>query len=212
MKKLILLFNILFLYFYSFGQSTSEVVSVDSSFTKEILYSNALSFFANTFNSANNVIQMKDPETGKIIGRGLLGKDKRDVTITISCKDTKYKYEIDCDYKVDETFIEFGNITKCGVLKGQTFLKIKFIGNEPIIDIENVFFINKFNGQSWIVHYSGENNILGLSRAAIENWKVSVDESFNSNELEFYKVKPKTDYDLLSLIDKLKKDMSKPEW
>jgi hypothetical protein len=85
-----------------FGQF-SEIVVVDSVLTKQTLYSNCLSWFAVSFKSANSVIQMKDLETGKIIGKGILNSKvtamginqtgNTYVTITISLRNGKYKYE-----------------------------------------------------------------------------------------------------------------------
>ena len=91
MKTLFLSF-LLFLSTLTNAQTFSEVI-IDSNLTKETLYSNALSFFAATFNSANAVIQMKDPESGKVIGKGII--DGKEVMITITCKDKKYKYDIE---------------------------------------------------------------------------------------------------------------------
>jgi hypothetical protein len=83
------------------------VVKVDST-SKNELYSRAREWFAKTFNSANNVIQMDDKEAGKIIGKGCFkvrcGKwdwDDRKIergvinfTLSIYIKDGKFKYVI----------------------------------------------------------------------------------------------------------------------
>jgi len=50
----------------------SEVVLVDSITTKQELYLNAKEWFVHAFNSAQNVIQFDDKESGKIIGKGLI--------------------------------------------------------------------------------------------------------------------------------------------
>lgn len=84
----------------------SGIVNVDSANFKE-LYVRAHEWFANTFKSAQNVIQLNDKEAGKIIGKGLFeaGIPKShaglvhiaiivsvDFTLEIQTKDGKYKY------------------------------------------------------------------------------------------------------------------------
>lgn len=84
----------------------TEVVEVPN-VTKDQLYSRAYEWFAKTFNSAQNVIQMQDKENGKIVGKGIfdemnasgtLGmggvKGYAKFTISIYLKDGKYKYEV----------------------------------------------------------------------------------------------------------------------
>lgn len=38
--------------------------------SKTEIYNDSIEWFARSYNSANNVVQLKDPEVGKIIGRG----------------------------------------------------------------------------------------------------------------------------------------------
>lgn len=81
-----------------------EVVSVDSTISKTELYFRAREWFANTFKSANDVIQMDDKEAGKIIGKGTKQYTTSFViniyqnilyyTVNISVKDGRYKYII----------------------------------------------------------------------------------------------------------------------
>lgn len=213
MKKVQLITMMLFVIIttISFGQSVSEVVSVDSTTTKETLYSNALSFFATTFKSAQNVIQMQDPESGKVIGKGLLSNGRK-VTITIACKEGKYKYDIEYDELTETRLIEF-DINKCGVLKGKTYLPVTFIGNRPIIDINNAYIENNSMGGYWKVGYDGHNvNILGLSKSAIEKWKNAVDEEFKTKQFELSNISAKKDTELDVLILTLKDEMSKSDW
>lgn len=209
MKKVQLITMVLFMVVttFSFGQGVSEVVSVDSTTTKETLYSNALSFFATTFKSAQNVIQMKDPESGKVIGKGLLSNGRK-VTITISCKDGKYKYDIEYDELTETRLIEF-DINKCGVVKGKTYLPVTFVGNRPIIDINKVYFQN---GSEYFVYYNGNHNIIGLSKSAVEKWKISVDEEFKTKEVELSNLSAKKDIEVDMLILTLKDEMSKSDW
>lgn len=72
--------------------------------SKAELYTSAKEFFANTFVSAKDVIQMDDKDGGIIIGKGskrIMIENKK-VTVPVSilfsikieCKDNKYKFEI----------------------------------------------------------------------------------------------------------------------
>jgi len=81
----------------------SEVVYVDSLTNKQELFSRAREWFAKTFNSSTNVIQMEDKESGKIIGKALIQVYHKGVamtykwgyinyTISIYIKDGRYKY------------------------------------------------------------------------------------------------------------------------
>lgn len=82
----------------------TNVVTVDSTFKKNDLYSKARQWFVNYYKSADDVLQMDDKEEGKLIGKGLHkynffnGLDASEVnlffTVNITVKDGKYKYEI----------------------------------------------------------------------------------------------------------------------
>ncbi|MDZ4806788.1 MAG: DUF4468 domain-containing protein [Bacteroidota bacterium] len=83
----------------------TEVVNVDTSLSKQELYSRAREWFAKVYNSSQNVIQMDDKESGKIVGKALtqvyhkaLGSNYPsgyiNYTISIYLKDGRYKYEI----------------------------------------------------------------------------------------------------------------------
>lgn len=85
--------------------SYSEIVSVDSSVTKNDLFIAARKWFANTYKSANDVIQMQDKEAGEIIGKGIVKTIYKIPlnpsvvvsvyhTVSITVKDGRYKYEI----------------------------------------------------------------------------------------------------------------------
>jgi hypothetical protein len=85
--------------------SYSEVVTVSDSASKNELFSRAKSCFARLFKSSNNVIQNEDKDSGNIIGKGnikayakALGMTSDagfvNFTITIACKDGRYKYTI----------------------------------------------------------------------------------------------------------------------
>ncbi|NCB09029.1 MAG: DUF4468 domain-containing protein [Bacteroidia bacterium] len=68
MKNLLFVFLLVFPLF-NFAQEYSEVVQVEGK-TVEQLYTSAREWFAVTFNSANDVLQMEDPSAGKLIGKG----------------------------------------------------------------------------------------------------------------------------------------------
>ena len=80
----------------------TEVVYVgDSTISKDELYSRAREWFAVTFVSANDVLQMDDIEAGKIIGKGNIRLKKTwhlygsiNFTLTIYLKHGRYKYVI----------------------------------------------------------------------------------------------------------------------
>lgn len=92
----------------------SKVVETNN--TKDALYGKAKLWFANTFNSSKEVIQIDDKENGVILGKGkivdndmaYMSKTKKtwDFTVKIQVKDNKYKAVI---YDIDYTFELPGN-------------------------------------------------------------------------------------------------------
>lgn len=76
----------------------SDLVLVDSSLTKEKLYLKAKEWFAQSFRSANDVIQMDDKEAGIIVGKGLFSTrytiGNIHFTMKVQVKDGRYKYWI----------------------------------------------------------------------------------------------------------------------
>lgn len=87
----------------------SGVVTVDST-SKDELYRRSRQWFANTYKSADDVLQMEDKDAGQIIGKGYFtaiwkvtfyANQEVDVyhTINIQIKDGKYRYEI-TDFRV----------------------------------------------------------------------------------------------------------------
>lgn len=69
--------------------------------TQAQLYSRAYEWVAKTFNSAQNVIQMQDKESGKIIVKGVVkaynkkyDEGYNSFTLSLYMKDGKYKYDI----------------------------------------------------------------------------------------------------------------------
>jgi Domain of unknown function (DUF4468) with TBP-like fold len=86
----------------------TEVVQLDSTYKKDILYRNAKLFFANISKSSKDILQYDDRDEGKVIGKGtiqLAGHQNvllsafseiriTNYTLEISCKDGKYKYRL----------------------------------------------------------------------------------------------------------------------
>lgn len=109
MKKLIFILYLLPVFCYS--QEYSEVIQAEGK-TAAQLYTTAREWFAKTFVSANDVIQMEDPVSGKIIGKGsshiaesyVIGKGLTAIftkidwypnyTLKIEVKDGRYRYEL----------------------------------------------------------------------------------------------------------------------
>jgi hypothetical protein len=231
MKKLIYLLSVCFLFSsYSFSQTYSGVVELDSTFSKSILYSNGLSFFANTFKSSNNVIQMKDSESGKIIGKGIA--DDRNITITIVCKDGKYKYDILIEEPVGYTLTlktnNFGydktwsymNIPMDGVSK----VTVTFDSNKmAIINKDDVYFefneaLSTSSSPGAYRYYYNENHKghrtcmgLGNNSSRYQDWKKMIDNEFiqNNNYSNITKPQDKIVNDLILV---LKNEMSKSDW
>jgi hypothetical protein len=99
MKRVILTITLVVLTLVGYSQVPStDVVSVDTTITKDELFGRGMAFFANTFKSAKDVIQLSEPVSGKIVGKGIVGDKK--VMITIDCKDGKYRYDIDLSPKL----------------------------------------------------------------------------------------------------------------
>jgi len=85
--------------------SYTEVITVNDSASKNELFSRAKSCFVHLFKNSKNVIQNEDKDSGIIIGKGnikayakALGMTSDagfvNFTITIACKDGRYKYTI----------------------------------------------------------------------------------------------------------------------
>lgn len=105
MKNLVLM--LFFFPLIVLGQDYSEVIKVPGK-TSNQLYVSAREWFAESFKSANEVLQMDDPLNGKLIGKGSMPISVKyksafntipiilhaTYTIKISVKDSVYKYEI----------------------------------------------------------------------------------------------------------------------
>ncbi|WP_419803448.1 DUF4468 domain-containing protein [Mucilaginibacter sp.] len=77
---------------------------------KDVLYDKGLNWFAIAFKSSNDVIQIKDKENGKIVGKYLLQPYEPkfgfvSATVTLLFKENKYKYIItDLNYQGSTVF------------------------------------------------------------------------------------------------------------
>jgi hypothetical protein len=99
----------------------TEIVKIDSTDSKE-LYVKAHEWFANTFNSAQNVVQLDDKDAGTIIGKGVFEFDETvmvvwvNFTIEIQTKDGKYKYTLSNfiykGYRIEEITFDTSDIQK----------------------------------------------------------------------------------------------------
>jgi len=212
--KLIMITLMMGLSFLSFGQNISEVI-VDSTKTKEVLYSNAVSFFKTTFKSDQTEIQIKDPESGRVNGKLVLPNGRR-VIVNISCKNGRYKYGVEYDDSTSNKLFDL-NINKCGTLDGKTYIPIKFLDGKPVLDLYSIYFTatgqtnctNCWSEGEFVLDYDGDNNILGLSKSDIEKWVALVNKQFQLKEIELNNIKPKKDVGLDTLILCLKDNMSK---
>lgn len=114
MKKLIFVFILLGANFTACAQppipfptvdgriNFSEIVPVDGA-SKDDLYARTKIWFADTFKSSNDVIQLDDKDNGVIIGRGkIVEKEKKwDFTVKVQVKDQRFKVEF---YDIYYTF------------------------------------------------------------------------------------------------------------
>ncbi len=119
----------------------TEVVKEDS-LNQEQLYSNAKEWFAKTFNSANDVLQMDDKSSGKLIGKGLsmitipMGitnvPEKMWFTVIIEVKNGRYRYsftDITFESPEDQTHRKEpaeNIITDKAIQEGKTKLRTKY--------------------------------------------------------------------------------------
>ena len=201
--------------FASYSQTVTDVVTVDSTLKKQTLYSNALSFFAVEFKSANNVIQMKDAETGKVIGKGIV--DDREIVVTITCKDGKYKYDIDIVPRTDIVIDVDFDIKKYSsyYLNGTTTGKLIFVDGKPTLPTNTITYYSgtgTMGSAAFTMYYDGVGKPL-LTNGAYMKWKDEVDSKIKSKLLENEKISdPNTEFNkkiINGFIADLKTIMSK---
>jgi len=94
----------------------TEIVQLDTSFTKNDLYLRGREWFAKAYSSSKNVIQLDEKESGKIVAKALMPVYHKSMgtnypsgyinyTITISFKDGRYKYEVSNFYHTGQNSI-----------------------------------------------------------------------------------------------------------
>jgi hypothetical protein len=209
-KLLVILFSLFSIVGFS-QNSRTNVVSVDSTILKETLYSNALSFFAINFKSANNVIQMSDPISGKVIGKGIV--DNRDVTISIFCKDGRYKYDINIEHKINEIDlpIRYLGISAYGN-SGFTKVPLTIRGGVHVPYKNRAYFV--YDNPQWDgfkYYYDGGvgHNPSLMTKGMWKKWKVLVDEELAKPKYNEIGRVPDTAFE--SLIMLLKNHMENNE-
>ncbi|MBC8554855.1 MAG: DUF4468 domain-containing protein [Candidatus Brocadiales bacterium] len=171
MKKLSILVILLISILIGFGQTkVTEIIEVDSTLKKSTLYSNGLTWFAYAFKSSNDVIQMKDQESGKIIGKGIFeyvnqnGKSiPRHILITLAMKDGKYKYDIELEIVREYTIKMKASCLACGKTTATVSYKD---GHLQISDIKT--------SNTAAYHYD---NVItsGLEKGNYRKWREKVD-------------------------------------
>lgn len=158
----------------------SEVVQSPNNSSNQI-YLNINEWFAKTYNSSNNVIQLNDKENGKIIGKGGFtispiyqwGNIKTpqtffvNYTLTLQIKDGKYKYEFsNITVRVNQENAAFGIETYYNINKEKLREEVaKSIKNEKQIEklVETTY-----NFQNEIFKLSDE-NILSIIKSIKNN-------------------------------------------
>lgn len=103
---------------FTIAQQYSEVIEIPNK-TSDQLYRISKEWFAITFKSANDVIQLDDPIEKKIIGKGIKQVNWTEnlnvhFTLIVQFKDNKYKYDI----QATEIKIYGGAIYSYDELKG----------------------------------------------------------------------------------------------
>jgi hypothetical protein len=216
MKFTVFLFSWVFMFNSTIGQTIgenniiSEIVTVDSAIIKSTLFSNGLAWFAYQFKSANDVIQMKDSDAGKIIGKGFVkhvdnnGKlEPRNLLITLSVKNGKYKYEIEIEYMAKEYQIEMeATCFNCG----KTTARVTYNNNSAQIS-------NIIGGKGFYL-YDNE-NVSWLEKGNYKKWKTAVDKELidiktkiETDRVEYSKNRQLKDLEeLMPLINSLKNEM-----
>jgi hypothetical protein len=111
------------------SQQLTDVIEIPDK-TSDQLYSTAREWFALTFKSANDVIQLNDPVEKKIIGKGLKKTGyyikkiyvalDMNFTLFVQFKEGKYKYDIQSNDIVTSagTIMTFESILECTTIEG----------------------------------------------------------------------------------------------
>jgi hypothetical protein len=155
----------------------TEVVTLDS-IDKAELFSRAEEWFARTFNSAQDVIQMKDKEAGKIIGKAVMPVTLKGLntggkggfinyTVAVYFKDNRYKYEINDFYHTGESLRGGYSIPDWGACELMLNSNVKWYG----------FKMQKhFNSFFWQIDFQIKSLINSLKTAMEQSIETSDDD------------------------------------
>jgi hypothetical protein len=181
--------------------SVSAVVNTPTT-NKDTLFKRAIYFFENTFKSNfEGSIQSQDIESGKIVGKFLVKGPKfvedLSITMSVTCKDGKYKYEIYINKIIDHNLNinHFGNISKSDKGKSHIGTTFGIIGDDG--KYKDAVFI-KSDGEGSGTHYIGKSPV-GMSEP-FAMWK---DEVRRSVQIKVESMKSFEDKTTANLIQNL---------
>ncbi|WPU91105.1 DUF4468 domain-containing protein [Mucilaginibacter sabulilitoris] len=141
---------------------TTNIIKLDSTRTKDQLYSTGLEWFGNTYKNSKSVIQVQDKEAGTIIGKAttaLLAGTKVeyiDYTIKLYFKNGKIKYDIGVFEHSGYGIIKNGEVLKTpwgakGIIKRQ-YAALQKKCNEEIYNLTasiNKAFVQTTTKNDW---------------------------------------------------------------
>jgi hypothetical protein len=167
--------------FFSFSQeakSFEKIILVDS-INKASIFISINEWFAKTYNSANDVIQINDKEEGIIIGNGIIiynyGK------VSYSCSEGSLKYSIKVSVKNNKYKIELSN-----------FIHTVNIGNNLKCQLG---LINNSDLYSTSGMYKGiQNDVWNDIKLKIEQFSNSIFQSIESHTQKINTEKNKNDW------------------
>lgn len=120
----------------------AEVIKLDSSITKEELFKRARMWFAESFKSSKDVLQISDKESGELVGKPMFTyysqyftgsgatKGKVSYTVKVFVKQGRYKYEIG-DF-MHEAYRSNEYPKDIGLIMVDTFKSLGFIGGKNL--------------------------------------------------------------------------------
>lgn len=201
MKKLsLLLLSFIMTINYCYTQTPKTSDTITSKLSKTILYTNALSWVTNSFNSGKAVIDMADKDGGLIIGKGYFEKD-RPMKVTIQVKDGKYRYEFEINKKsYPSTLIEIPVTYPMKMFKGVTYAQISM--DDEVITIDSIFCQQKtaiygvkntnYSIYDYRIYYNNPPaksmaTSFALNKAHYLEWKKLVDVEILNIKTEWYK-------------------------
>lgn len=178
---------------------------VETALSSKELYVNAQEWIAKTFGDYKRVIQFEDSENGKLVLKGISPidftsatvkvegftgmstKERINYTLTIECKDGKYRYRIN-DVFVIRTYNILGSI----------------VNSKPISPLDNISDIISYNNQLKILEATDITK-LKKKKLAEHNEKIADIIKSKTEKEVFYNLEYET---LNNLISSLKKAMT----